>query len=187
MEDFDQYMKEYLITINPISIRFNMFQRLFPNEISSGYNIMKNSTNTNSIASSYASESPITCKKEDIYSSTGKLPSNSPINPLEVEWNKILEEPWEHIQFTEEGFIRAGTFECILNYITNQKFTSQSCLNAFLLTYRSFGTPQYLLELLIVRFNVRSPKECSTDPELSKYFEDRKKKPVQIRLVLFSN
>lgn len=109
----------------------------------------------------------------------------SPKNPQEIEWDKWLEDTENDITFNEEGFIKAGTLESILYCITNQKFASPSCFNAFLLTYRSFTSPQHLLELLIVRFNVREPREHSSNQEFLKYFEERKKKPIQIRFVIW--
>lgn len=95
------------------------------------------------------------------------------------EWDALLEEKEEDMIYNDDGLIKGGTIESMVRTITNPKFTSNKCLNAFLLTYRAFATPLQLLQLLITRFHVKSSR--SQDPEFKKYFEERKRKPIQLR------
>jgi len=86
----------------------------------------------------------------------------------------------EGIVYSEDGLIKGGTMESIVQAITDPKFSSQGCLNAFLLTYRSFATPIELLKILIKRFHIKPTR--SDDPDFKAYFEDRKRKPIQLRV-----
>lgn len=97
------------------------------------------------------------------------------------EWDAILEEKEVNIVYTDDGLIKGGTFDSIVKAITNPKFSSQKCLNAFLLTYRAFASPMELLQLLISRFHVPDSSINNNDNDFKKYFEERKRKPIQLR------
>ena len=94
------------------------------------------------------------------------------------EWDTLLEEKRD-IVYNDDDLIKGGSVDSIIAEITNPKFSSQNCLNAFLLTYRAFATPMELLRLLISRFHV--PNISHPDPAFQKYFEERKRKPIQLR------
>ncbi len=55
-------------------------------------------------------------------------------------------------------------------------------MGAFLLTYRSFTTPQALLTMLKQRYNIQPPSGLS-EKELS-LFVEKKATPIRLRLVL---
>lgn len=150
----------YLQTVKEPDVRANLTKRVFSN------------------ATTPSSSSRVRLSTMDV-SSTCKLEM-----PQNKEWDALLEEKDEvDILFNEENLIKGGTVECIVRTITNPKFSSPSCLNAFLLTYRAFTTPLELLRLLIARFHVKSSR--NQDPEFKKYFEERKRKPIQLRFVDF--
>ena len=119
------------------------------------------------------------CRTSTINISNEK-PTTPPEIPQNKEWDALLEEKDDDgILFNEDALIKGGTTESIIKAITNPKFSSPPCLNAFLLTYRAFTTPLELLKLLIKRFHVKSSR--TQDPEFKKYFEERKRKPIQLR------
>ena len=47
-----------------------------------------------------------------------------------------------------------GTLNILIRYLTNTKLYDSNFINTFLLTYRSFTTPDFLLHKLIERYNV---------------------------------
>ena len=99
---------------------------------------------------------------------------------MNLKYEVLLLDKQEGIVYLEDGLIKGGHIENIVLAVTDPKFTSQSCLNALFLTYRSFTTPSDLLRILIARFHVETPQ--TDDPDFELYFDERKRKPIQLRV-----
>lgn len=76
--------------------------------------------------------------------------------------------------------IKGGSIEKLVERLTYEKYHDVKFVKAFLLTFRSFTTPQELLQLLIDRFNVAPPSGSSTEEIAA--FEGAVLKVVRLRV-----
>eukprot|EP01103_Thecamoeba_quadrilineata_P020672 TRINITY_DN900_c0_g2_i1.p1 TRINITY_DN900_c0_g2~~TRINITY_DN900_c0_g2_i1.p1 ORF type:complete len:834 (-),score=132.85 TRINITY_DN900_c0_g2_i1:94-2595(-) len=90
----------------------------------------------------------------------------------------------EHIIFVvaDDGTpaVKGGTVDKLIERLTYERLPSPDYMTSFLLTYRSFTTPIYLLEQLINRFNIAPPPESS--PSYQAQFIKCKQKPIRLRV-----
>lgn len=66
---------------------------------------------------------------------------------------------WEPEENAENGTLRAGTLNKLIQVLTSAQNFDNTFLKTFITTYRSFTTPWVLLSKLIERFNVPKDKE----------------------------
>eukprot|EP01121_Diplochlamys_sp_Union-15-3_P006231 TRINITY_DN1672_c1_g1_i1.p1 TRINITY_DN1672_c1_g1~~TRINITY_DN1672_c1_g1_i1.p1 ORF type:complete len:1125 (+),score=211.21 TRINITY_DN1672_c1_g1_i1:27-3401(+) len=84
-------------------------------------------------------------------------------------------------ELNSQTVISAATLEKLIERLTYDKHSIDSeFMNTFLSTYRSFCTPQLLLDLLIMRYNIPEPKDKS--PATLEKFERFKLKPIRLRV-----
>lgn len=77
--------------------------------------------------------------------------------------------------------IKAGTIPKLIERLANEKYADPSFLDTFLLTFRTFLTPNELLDLLTMRFNIPPPINVSA--EILQEFKMNYEAPIQIRVV----
>eukprot|EP01103_Thecamoeba_quadrilineata_P013977 TRINITY_DN4029_c0_g1_i2.p1 TRINITY_DN4029_c0_g1~~TRINITY_DN4029_c0_g1_i2.p1 ORF type:complete len:920 (-),score=181.35 TRINITY_DN4029_c0_g1_i2:173-2932(-) len=82
----------------------------------------------------------------------------------------------------EDGrpIIKGGTVDKLIERLTYARCPNPDYVTAFLLTYRSFTTPSYLLDQLINRFNIQPPSDCSS-AQLER-FKKYKQRPIRLRV-----
>jgi hypothetical protein len=80
----------------------------------------------------------------------------------------------------KDGKIRAGTLNKLVEYMTSEMVVDLDYMKAFLLTYRSFTTPDQLYSKLIERYNMPQPENLS--PEELENWKRNKLRPVQLRV-----
>jgi hypothetical protein len=70
-----------------------------------------------------------------------------------------IQEPSTPSNFVtdDNGVIRAGTLDKLIEAVTNHTTYDNEFLDVFVLTYRSFTTPEELLDKLITRYNTPPP------------------------------
>jgi hypothetical protein len=95
----------------------------------------------------------------------------------------------ENILFANEdketgiSLIKAATIEKLIERATTEKYADPSFLLIFLLTYRSFMTPEDLLNGLIQRFKISPPSNAT--PEEHEDFEKTVQFPIRLRVCNF--
>lgn len=100
----------------------------------------------------------------------------------------------ENIMFdssTGKDLIKAATLTKLIERLTYHQFADPKFLKIFLLTYRSFCTPETLLDLLIERFNIPFDDGELTTPNESarlsreelKRFKKEYLEPIQLRVL----
>eukprot|EP01102_Stenamoeba_stenopodia_P006360 TRINITY_DN1744_c0_g3_i1.p1 TRINITY_DN1744_c0_g3~~TRINITY_DN1744_c0_g3_i1.p1 ORF type:complete len:906 (-),score=236.37 TRINITY_DN1744_c0_g3_i1:10-2727(-) len=82
----------------------------------------------------------------------------------------------------EDGTItvKGGTVRKLIEKLTSAGAIDPDYLTAFLLTYRSFTTPNVLLDELIERYNIKPPSDC-TGAHLEQW-RQKKQKPIRLRV-----
>eukprot|EP01103_Thecamoeba_quadrilineata_P003596 TRINITY_DN13356_c0_g1_i1.p1 TRINITY_DN13356_c0_g1~~TRINITY_DN13356_c0_g1_i1.p1 ORF type:complete len:791 (-),score=164.51 TRINITY_DN13356_c0_g1_i1:68-2440(-) len=115
-------------------------------------------------------------------------PGNSPRSKEDVEdeANSDLEESecTEDLVFMsgDDGRpkIKGGTVEKLIERLTHERYPNPDYVTTFLLTYRSFTTPVYVLDQLVNRFHIEPPSDCSQ--VYQERFIKRKQKPIRLRV-----
>lgn len=74
--------------------------------------------------------------------------------------------------------VKAGSLEKLILRLTYEKYPDNVYQGAFLLTYRSFTTPDKLLEGLVARYNIPKPVRMT-----DKIFAKEKQTPIRLRVV----
>jgi len=81
----------------------------------------------------------------------------------------------------DRDIIQAGLLAKLVERLTYEKYPDMAYLTAFMLTYRTFVTPNELLDLIIMRYNV--PPPTTTTPEVLEKFKQKKELPIQLRVL----
>ena len=76
--------------------------------------------------------------------------------------------------------IKAATLEKLVERLTYEKYPDPDYTQAFLLTYRTFTSPNELLNILKARYNIKPPENAT--PEQLESFKQREK-PIRLRFV----
>ncbi|KAK3094148.1 hypothetical protein FSP39_024725, partial [Pinctada imbricata] len=122
--------------------------------------------------------------------------------PPEDTYRFAKEDSGENIVFEERGsspsespLIKGGTLLKLIERLTYHMYADPQFVRTFLTTYRSFCTPEQLLDLLIERFNIPDPpanlqNDLTRDADHNQQIRDDLKrfrkeyiKPVQFRVV----
>ena len=90
---------------------------------------------------------------------------------------------------TGKDLIKAATLIKLIERLTYHQFADPKLLKTFLTTYRSFCTPEMLLDLLIERFNIPFDDELTSNEHSSlsrgeqKRFKKEYLEPIQLRVL----
>ena len=84
---------------------------------------------------------------------------------------------------TQRPVVRGGTREKLVERLTYEKYPDPDYMADFLLTYKSFMTPNELLELLRERYNVPMPRDCDTKPKVDEWVKNQRE-PIRLRILL---
>eukprot|EP01103_Thecamoeba_quadrilineata_P006394 TRINITY_DN1611_c0_g1_i1.p1 TRINITY_DN1611_c0_g1~~TRINITY_DN1611_c0_g1_i1.p1 ORF type:complete len:923 (+),score=205.66 TRINITY_DN1611_c0_g1_i1:75-2843(+) len=80
----------------------------------------------------------------------------------------------------EKGSVRAGTIVRLVEMLAHDSYLDTEYMVAFLLTYRSFTTPEELLQLLISRYNTEP--DADWDEEKKELFASKNLKQIRLRV-----
>lgn len=105
------------------------------------------------------------------------------------EWKEFIHKHEDSIVSTlwtnaKTASIKGGTMRDLVYSITGKRMFGSSALTALLITYRSYASPNELLDLLIERFQVSEPANSPKDPEFIEFFHTYLEQPVQIQFVV---
>lgn len=78
------------------------------------------------------------------------------------------------------GIVKAATVAKLVERLTHHFNPDTTSLQSFLATYRSYATPDDLMELLIGRYNMPPPKDKSAD--LMAQFKEKYQTPIYLRV-----
>ena len=104
------------------------------------------------------------------------------------EWREIIHGHEESTVTTlwasgKRETIKGGTLRDLVYSITGKRISGSDALTALLLTYRSYGSPTELLDILIERFHVCKLWNAPVDMSFDEFFATYLKQPVQIQYV----
>lgn len=85
----------------------------------------------------------------------------------------------DELVMNPDGSVKAGSLPALVERLTFHEMMDATFNATFLMTYRSFATPEQVIDLLRARYNLAPPEDLSED-EL-KDWQDRKQKPVKLR------
>eukprot|EP01117_Protostelium_nocturnum_P009844 TRINITY_DN3510_c0_g1_i1.p1 TRINITY_DN3510_c0_g1~~TRINITY_DN3510_c0_g1_i1.p1 ORF type:complete len:948 (+),score=371.20 TRINITY_DN3510_c0_g1_i1:310-3153(+) len=94
--------------------------------------------------------------------------------------NIIFDDRKMSSEIEQEKPIKAATLEKLVEHLTFPKFVDPVYAVDFLLTYRSFCTPEQLLNLLIERFDV--PEPLNMDNSEKEVYQNGVVKPIRLRV-----
>lgn len=143
----------------------------------------KNSTLSPRHSNSSGSNFQIISNEDSIYS--------SPYGDLEVikdylfyekdsPSNIIIRQTDPTTTTNNQTIIEAGTLTKLVERLTHEKYPDTNYMSSFLMTFRTFTTPNDLLDLLINRFNMPRPKNPTKEQE--KNFRAEKLIPIHFRV-----
>eukprot|EP01102_Stenamoeba_stenopodia_P019992 TRINITY_DN765_c0_g1_i2.p1 TRINITY_DN765_c0_g1~~TRINITY_DN765_c0_g1_i2.p1 ORF type:complete len:733 (-),score=247.38 TRINITY_DN765_c0_g1_i2:175-2373(-) len=81
----------------------------------------------------------------------------------------------------EDGSIKGGTVQKLVEMLTHEQYMDPDYLTAFLLTYRSFTTSSDVMEKLVLRYQITPPPFASND-DLKK-FKEQIQRPIHLRIM----
>lgn len=110
-------------------------------------------------------------------SSTNNVNYNTPRDDL----------PWflradyaDEIIYDAKNSVRGGTLPALIERLTQHDSRDSAFNSAFLLTFRSFTSPQKLFESLVGRYGIQPPEGLS--PNEYTLWSERKQKPIRLRV-----
>lgn len=86
----------------------------------------------------------------------------------------------DELIMNSDGSVKAGSLPALVERLTFHEMMDPTFNATFLITYRSFATPEQVIELLRARYTLAPPDDLSED-EL-KDWQDRKQKPIKLRV-----
>ncbi|TPX35592.1 hypothetical protein SmJEL517_g02105 [Synchytrium microbalum] len=96
-------------------------------------------------------------------------------------WFLEYDSPSNDISFNMEGQVNGGTFPSLVERLTIHDVpVDPHFMSAFLMMFRSFGTPSDLVDLLIKRFFIEPPVGM-VDDEV-KVWKEKKQTPIRLRV-----
>jgi len=113
-------------------------------------------------------------------------------HPMQAVWDRWLEleEEERHVagllcmttpdDEDSPPIIKGGVVEQLVERLTYAKFPDPEYVTAFLLTYRSFISPEEFMAMMMQNFHVPDPV-LHQDREFLEYYHDTVRKPIQFR------